>query len=400
MAVASLQKRIVPISELLFPWASQRSTSASRGGDVNCASGSGIIGEISGRLSLGGATRTFGGDSDLYLLAKVSDGGSAAGIVKTGSGWLSLYGSNSLTGAVLVNGGTLSVSDNHGLGASSGGVMVADGALLTLYDVVITNETLTLNGSGLDYPHYGAFFGSGTNDWTGTVVLASDSVIVTLNLASFLESIAGLGGNGVVLMGNGTFTVGTSGANSVFAGEVLAAGGNFIKAGAGQFRFAGTGTNSGFNFVNLTGGALHVDSTLTATTFASSTGTKLSGDGVISAPLFISGDVSPGGSPGKLRTGSASFSATAKFSVELNDVVPGTGFDQLAVTGGVSLGGSELVVATNSLLSSNRTFIIIANDSSDAVLGQFAGLPEGGSFISGKREFLITYTGGDGNEWR
>lgn len=43
-------------------------------------------------------------------------------------------------------------------------------------------------------------------------------------------------------------------------------------------------------------------------------------------------------------------------------------------------------------------FVIIQNDSSDPVIGTFAGLAEGALFKFSGRQWKITYQGGDGND--
>ena len=48
--------------------------------------------------------------------------------------------------------------------------------------------------------------------------------------------------------------------------------------------------------------------------------------------------------------------------------------------------------------SAGQTFTIIANDLADAVVGTFAGLPEGSIFTAGAGRFRISYVGGSGND--
>jgi hypothetical protein len=46
----------------------------------------------------------------------------------------------------------------------------------------------------------------------------------------------------------------------------------------------------------------------------------------------------------------------------------------------------------------NDTFMIIKNDSTDAVTGTFTGLAQGATFVVSGVTFQISYTGGDGND--
>ncbi|MGH8103834.1 MAG: choice-of-anchor Q domain-containing protein, partial [bacterium] len=69
----------------------------------------------------------------------------------------------------------------------------------------------------------------------------------------------------------------------------------------------------------------------------------------------------------------------------------------LHVVGAVTLAGT-LNVILGFTPATNDTFTIILNDGADAVVGTFAGLPEGATFTVGTEAFRITYAGGDGND--
>ena len=92
------------------------------GGNVTLTtSGTGANGaSISGKLDLGGATRTFNildgaAGVDLTVAAVVSGSG---GITKAGTGTLALSGANTYTGATTVNAGTLQISSFGALGGT------------------------------------------------------------------------------------------------------------------------------------------------------------------------------------------------------------------------------------------------------------------------------------------
>ena len=114
------------------------------------------------------------------------------------------------------------------------------------------------------------------------------------------------------------------------------------------------------------------------------------------------GTLSPGASAGKLSTSGVKFTSGATFKAELGGTVAGTGHDQLNVTGGVTLGGAtlqtSLINGFQPSTSSDQSFIIIANDGADAVVGTFAGLAEGASLTVGGRNLTITYKGDTGND--
>lgn len=68
----------------------------------------------------------------------------------------------------------------------------------------------------------------------------------------------------------------------------------------------------------------------------------------------------------------------------------------LRVSGPVSLAGT--LVAAESTGSPPDAITVIDNTGSGAVTGTFDGLAEGGSFTIGTRRYVITYTGGTGND--
>lgn len=80
------------------------------------------------------------------------------------------------------------------------------------------------------------------------------------------------------------------------------------------------------------------------------------------------------------------------------DLFPGATSDSLQVTGTVSLSGSLVVTIPSGSPTAGQSFTIIDNDGSDAVMGTFAGLPEGTTLSAGAYRFRISYRGGDGND--
>ena len=82
---------------------------------------------------------------------------------------------------------------------------------------------------------------------------------------------------------------------------------------------------------------------------------------------------------------------TTTFAVEMN----GNQHDQLNVSGTVTLGNAILSVTG---LPPSAPIVIIDNDLTDAVVGTFAGLPQGAAVLLGGVTLTLSYTGGDGND--
>ncbi|ADB16950.1 autotransporter-associated beta strand repeat protein [Pirellula staleyi DSM 6068] len=246
---------------------------------------------------------------------------------------------------------------------------VEAGAKLVLSNVAYAaTENVRLLGSTLE--------GTGTSSFGGTVELLADSTINVL--AAGVLTLQGViddnaGGFGVTKTGPGTLelTAGNtySGATNVTVGELLV--NNTL----------GSGTGSGL--VVVSGTAI------------------LRGTGSIAGTVSMtdSSRLEPGASPETLATGSLSFTAGTTFNPEIGGTAPGngvTGYDQVNVTGTVSLGGATLDVdlfggfTPDPLLL--QEFVIITNDGTDAVVGTFAGLAEGAAVVVGGSTFYISYS--------
>jgi hypothetical protein len=131
-------------------------------------------------------------------------------------------------------------------------------------------------------------------------------------------------------------------------------------------------------------------------------GGLLGGTGSIGQVTATGGSVNPGdGGPDILQTfGNVSLGIGATFTVELNGNNPGPGgYDQLAViVGSVDLGSAALDVTLGFTPAVGDSFRIIDKRSSGAIVGTFAGLPQGARLHVGDVVFAIDYMGGTGND--
>lgn len=99
-------------------------------------------------------------------------------------------------------------------------------------------------------------------------------------------------------------------------------------------------------------------------------------------------------SPGTMTiTGDYSLDSGDLF-VELAGLGAGTGYDQLIVTGDVSLAG-DLTLDVGFTPGLGDTFTIIDNQGANAISGAFT---QGSTIFAGGHTFGITYGGGDGND--
>ncbi len=273
----------------------------------------------------------------------------------------------------------------------------------------VSSGTLVLNNS--------AAFGAipGNLDIFGTVTLAQ-SVQTTVsadvnvessglfNLASFYDELDTLHGTGSVTFGtDGWLDVGYNDGSSTFNGVMSGIGfiGGYTVGKFGTGTFTMNGNNTYQNGSDVFGGTLIINgSQPQSPVLYMSAGTTLGGSGTVGT-IAASGIISPGDGPGILNSSNVTFSSTGNFTVEVTGPNPGVGgYDQLNVTGTVSLASATLTVIPNftTPVSIGQQFTIINNDGVNPVSGTFNGLANGALFSAGGYTFRINYAGGTGND--
>ncbi len=251
---------------------------------------------------------------------------------------------NILDGVTLVNAGTAIWTG----GVNGGNIIAGNGSVINntgVFDIQ-SNRSLLFNGVG---------------------------ATPTFNNTSVLKKTAGTGGTDLqgTLNNSGTVDVqaGGLGIEAFFqnAGRTLLNGGTITASGALQIQWG-----------------------------------TIEGSGTIFANLLNGGQVSPGFSPGLIDLkGSYVQTSTGGFKAEIGGYTAWTQYDRLNVTGSVMLGGSLSLSVINGFAPvDGDLFTIIDNDSVDAVIDTFNGLPEGAIFsIPGGNQFKISYNGfGTGND--
>ena len=170
--------------------------------------------------------------------------------------------------------------------------------------------------------------------------------------------------------------------------------------------------------LNLSGGgSFDIDGSTTHTGGATVTNARLNVDGIIGDVDVLdggmlsgfgttgvlttngTGTIAPGNSPGILTTGDFTLGTSGTLEIEIggSGANPGEDYDQVDVTGTVTLGG-VLNLVEDSVPIAKETFTIINNDGTDAIVGEFTGIANGDVVSVDSREFIIRYNGGDGND--
>ena len=239
-----------------------------------------------------------------------------------------------------------------------------------------------------------------------TLTIACNTRIVNsqtwANNSSNLLTVSG----GVDLNGQ-TLTVSGSG-NTLMSGKVTggAPSSSLTKSGTGTLTLAGNNTYQGTTqalegtlLLNGDQSTAHGPTTVTV----SGGGTTLGGTGTIGGTVTVGSgaNVAPGNGGNTtaiLNTGALTLASGSNFLVDINGTTAGAQYDQLNVSGLVTLTGSNLVITVGGTITVGQQLTIIKNDGSDAVVGMFAGLPEGATVTSGGDTFSISYVGGSGND--
>ena len=195
----------------------------------------------------------------------------------------------------------------------------------------------------------------------------------------------------------------------VFGGvDVQFTGVNARRTGAGSIRKTGPGTvrwtevsvpmeilAGGMDFIgNGSGSPITLN------------GGEVTGDGSCGSITSATGGgmIKPGTSEtGILNTGSLTLNGATTFQTHVRTANPGTGFDQVSVTGGVSLGGAVLQLQhlLNFDVIVGQNIFPLLNDGTDPIVGTFAGLPQA-AYIDAPDPhaggWIISYSGGSGND--
>ncbi|MFG0253535.1 MAG: right-handed parallel beta-helix repeat-containing protein, partial [Rhodopirellula sp. JB053] len=109
--------------------------------------------------------------------------------------------------------------------------------------------------------------------------------------------------------------------------------------------------------------------------------------------------VEPGSSPGRVViTGNVILDGNDTLSIELDGTDSATEYDNLVVTGTVTLGGATLDLVRGFSPVPGDSFTLINNDDTDAVSGTFAGIAEGDTVMVSGLPMTVSYSGGTGND--
>ncbi len=336
------------------------------------------------------------------LLLNGALAGSTA-LTKTGPGTLEISAVGTSTGGIIANGGIVRLSGGGWFAGNVGG-----------------NSMVTVNSGATVINVHAHSFGSG-NDPTRDITLNGGSFLLTAETyVDDVTSTAGLIGNTVGGDGdlrsrtgnNSVFTVNAAGnstvvdapLNAVGTWSIVVANGTashdllmsgpitgtaaITKSGAGRMLVSSTSTHTG-TFI-LSAGELAVSGSL-ASGLTISSGATLSGTGSIQGTVTHNGIVSPGiDGIAVLSLGALTQSAGSTTQITLNGTTPGSGHDQIAVTGAATLNGTlQISLSSGFIPEVGNTFDIVTSASRTGTFSSIS-LPA----LPSDRAWVTTYNGG------
>jgi Ca2+-binding RTX toxin-like protein len=245
--------------------------------------------------------------------------------------------------------------------------------------------------------------GAGTDsvslNLTGGRVVAVDPLTLSANVVTNAAATgARIEGNYVVPAARTIAVADGPAADDLILNAALTGAGGLTHAGAGSRVLSGTPANAGATTVSA--GTVTLDAALGSA--ISQTGGVLAGGGSANGLASTGGTIQPGTATtagGLALTGPLSATAATTFAFGLHGTSPGRTHDAVAVRGGVTLGGAALEASLSGFTSAvGNQYEVIDNDGTDAVVGTFAGLPEGAPLTVGRNTFRVSYRGGTGND--
>lgn len=279
-----------------------------------------------------------------------------------------VYGANA---QITANGGAILITGVSGSGTNSSAIYLALGQIVG----TASGSSVTLIGDSMDLQS------------TTSINAGANTVVLTPRTAGTLIN---LGGADVLSLSPLTLGLTDEELNSIIAGTISIGDGTSGAVTVSQAIAHSTSSS----FV-LTSGS---DIVFTP-------GSLATGGGSLTLTPGAAGSVQPITSGTDVTTASASsllFGSGADLRLAINGPTVDTQYHQLRVSGQVNLTGADLVLTGAYVPATSDSFILVNNDSDDAIIGTFNDLAEG-AIISHNVDGVvinkkITYTGGDGND--
>ena len=382
-----------------------------------------------------------------FSIGPVSDGGAGFDLTKNGAGVLTLKGSNTFSGSLIVTAGTVNIDGDDRFNGISG-LSLSAGSTLDLNDFsdslgdlsgagtvtfgTIGGGTLTVGAKNTNSVFSGIITGAGdfVKTGAGTLTVTSSNAFPDITTIKVEEGTLDIGGTTQstgdvsVVSGSISGSTGTLRAPSYelqdgtisakltgSTSDLLVSGGsNFLTAlnsyggttqiSAGTLEIAAGGGLTGTSGVVVSAGSALVNRGVinsTISVFGTLAGT---GSNTGAVTVNAGGEVSPGTDTtvGTFSTGPLSLAAGGIYRLTLDSSTDTA--DRITTTGAITLGTGVATLAAADLFTQwfvlGSTLTIL--ESTTSVSGFFAGLPEGAIFSAGSNDFRISYAADSGRD--
>ncbi len=332
----------------------------------------------------------------------------AGRLEKRQAGTLTLSGTaaNTFTGGTVVTEGTLRLQKTAGLNAVPGALTIGDGAgtdtvVLLAANQIANAATVTLSGSGAAL-QCGTFAEQiAALQFTGGSVTGSAALTVGGIASLAAATTAGVDVNLTLNAAAAAISCedGPAAIDLQIFGEWNGAPELHVtRSGGGTLLLGGNGTAAS---LRLDDGLTRIERDWGNVNILLNGGT-LGGTGPAGAveATEAGGVLAPGASADILTTGSVTGSGKMVMTFEIGGLTPGTGHDQLAVTGTFDPKEAELEILLLPGFTplAGQTFVLVSNDGSDSIDAEFGNAAADRELDFGLFTGSVSYRGGDGND--
>ncbi|HET6806959.1 MAG TPA: autotransporter-associated beta strand repeat-containing protein [Frateuria sp.] len=386
------------------------------------ASYTGVISGTGGLVKDGSGTLTITGNASHHGGTTVNDG------------TLVLTGANTYTGGTTLNGGTLQVASDASLGDAAGTITFNGGDLTVTHsmesnrDMVINagnasittlaGVTLTANGDmggsgGLVKRGDGTLVVRGNNTFTGGTLV--DGGVIKIDSGSslgtgvivlqggMLQTVQTLGTGQTVLVSGNSGVDTDAGTTTELSGQILTTGnvGCFVKSGKGTLNMTGAATLT--NGTCVQDGMLRANGELTSWVQVDRPAT-VRGVGLIQGSVNVEGTLAPGNSPGTLSVADAvTMNDGSTLQIDIDGKGTGTGkgnYSRLLVGGTFTADGTLAPIVRGITGNASNTFtpelgdVYTVVEADGGVQGRFAALQQPTAGLAANTRFQVFYVGG------
>ena len=305
------------------------------------------------------------------------------------------------TGNATADSGTFVI--NGGMGAGLAGT-----SLNFVDTTTAANANITANG-GADGSDGGVVsFQKKSKGGTASITLNGNAELDISTHNAPGVTIGSLAGEGLVLLGTNTLTIGSNNQSTTFSGVIQGSNG-VTKSGTGTLTLTGNNTYTGNTTV--TGGALVANNRRGSATGTGSVNVNrgvLGGKGIIAGAVTVGTGTGVGAilqpsvgvsQPVKLTLqSSVTFKADSTYTYKLSTQKAKA--DQVVANGVTIESGTQFnfTALANKRLAAGTVFTAISNTSATPISGTFANLADGAVLTAGPNNLQVSYTGGDGND--